>query len=68
MPCLGCDFLHINGIGCHETGCPFAWRDEIRECDWCGNEFKPECERQAFCEEECYRAYFGIEYGLTDEE
>ncbi len=25
--CDGCDPCMINGIFCHETGCPDAWRD-----------------------------------------
>lgn len=25
--CDGCELLWINGIMCHETGCPFAYHD-----------------------------------------
>ncbi len=40
--CDGCSPARINGTLCHETGCPDAWRDAARECDWCGIDFAPE--------------------------
>jgi len=32
----------INGLSCHETGCPDAWRTEKRECRECGCDFIPD--------------------------
>lgn len=26
--CDGCTPLMINGVLCHETGCPYAWKDD----------------------------------------
>jgi len=31
MKCSQCDFLYINGIGCHETGCPTARQERLAE-------------------------------------
>lgn len=36
MKCNQCDYLYINGIGCHETGCPNIKRK--LECFYCGYE------------------------------
>ena len=55
--CHSCTLLRINGIVCHETGCPEAWTDEIRKCKWCGSEFKPENCRQQCCDESCRDAF-----------
>lgn len=57
--CDQCELLRINGVVCHETGCPNAWRDEERECEWCGTKFKPEEKHQDCCSEECTEAYHG---------
>jgi len=53
MRCESCEILIINGVRCHEIGCPSAWRDEVRECRWCGCEFRPEDPGQDYCSEEC---------------
>jgi len=55
--CDSCEVLYINGIKCHEQGCPEAWKDYERECKWCGTKFKPEHSRQDFCDESCAEAY-----------
>ena len=55
--CDQCEVLNINGMNCHETGCPDAWKDEIRECKWCGTEFKPEDRDQQFCDVSCLESY-----------
>lgn len=34
--CDGCSPARINGVLCHETGCPQAWRDQPKECYECG--------------------------------
>lgn len=55
--CDGCDVTTINGIICHETGCPEAWRDELIECEWCGHEFYPSEAGTRFCCEDCAESY-----------
>lgn len=55
--CDQCEVLMIQGVKCHETGCPDAWQDETRECKWCGSEFKPEDRHQQMCDASCAEAY-----------
>ena len=55
--CHSCEALIINGVLCHERGCPDAWKDYPRNCRWCGREFKPESRDQGFCDDECAQAY-----------
>ena len=31
----------INGVYCHEQGCPDAWKDYAYKCVNCGRQFKP---------------------------
>lgn len=50
--------MRINGVRCHEAGCPDAWRDQIRECLFCGTEFNPEVRSQTCCDEGCADAYY----------
>lgn len=57
--CESCAVANINGVRCHEHGCPDAWRDEVRECTECGGEFTPEHRGQAQCDEACAAAYRG---------
>lgn len=57
--CDQCEVLNINGVNCHEHGCPDAWKDHDRECMWCGTEFKPDDKDQQFCDQRCARAYLG---------
>jgi hypothetical protein len=47
--CDGCSPSRINGILCHETGCPDRWRDCVAECFECGCEFMPEERGQLIC-------------------
>jgi hypothetical protein len=49
--CDGCSPSRINGVFCHETGCPDAWRDHATECFECGCEFFPEEPHQNICED-----------------
>jgi hypothetical protein len=58
--CKQCEAIVINGVLCHETGCPEAYKDQVRECKWCGQEFTPEEQRQEFCSEDCYRDYYNL--------
>ena len=55
--CPSCSLIRINGVICHEIGCPDAWRDSKRECKWCGTEFVPAERHQSTCSEECYQSY-----------
>ena len=40
--CDGCAPSRINGVLCHESGCPDAWRDYQVACYTCGDGFFPE--------------------------
>jgi hypothetical protein len=55
--CHSCETMTINGIKTHEQGCPEAWKDEKRECKWCGTKFKPESFDQKFCDDSCTEDY-----------
>ena len=55
--CKSCDAVMINGVYCHEHGCPDAWKDYIRECKWCGQEFIPDSRGQEFCSDSCAESY-----------
>jgi tRNA(Ile2) C34 agmatinyltransferase TiaS len=55
--CEQCEAVRINGVLCHEHGCPDAWKDEKRECKWCGSQFNPEGRNQYFCSEDCAQDY-----------
>jgi hypothetical protein len=61
MLCNGCNPIAINGLLCHETGCPEAWRTRTRECRNCGSEFSPEEPLQTFCDEACWRSFNGFD-------
>ena len=58
VSCNACEVLVINGIICHEIGCPDAYKDEVRECDWCGTDFVPEERHTRFCSGECAESYY----------
>lgn len=58
--CTQCEVLYINGVKCHETDCPEAYKDEKRICKWCGQEFTPEQSMQLFCDDSCYADYHGL--------
>lgn len=47
--CDSCEVLMINGVRCHETGCPVAWREVKVECFECGSEFERESKHQRVC-------------------
>jgi len=47
--CPACEVSMINGVRCHEHGCPEAWRDSIKTCRECGCDFKPENSEQCLC-------------------
>lgn len=49
--CDGCTPTMINGVFCHETGCPESWRDYARDCFNCGYGFTPKERGQCLCVE-----------------
>ena len=57
ITCHSCELVRINGLVCHETGCPDAWRDSKRECKWCGSTFVPEDSDQRTCDQSCWDSY-----------
>jgi hypothetical protein len=59
--CTSCEVLYINGIKCHERGCPEAYKDETRECQWCGTDFTPESKQDVCCSPCCNAGYFNYD-------
>lgn len=59
MNCQSCQVVNINGIRCHETSCPDAWRDTARACKECGFKFRPESRNEVCCSHSCDVAYAG---------
>ena len=57
ITCQACEVLVINGVICHELGCPDTYKDSVRECKWCGTEFTPEERYQAYCSDDCAESY-----------
>lgn len=49
--CQSCQLARINGVLCHETGCPDAWRGRAATCFRCGCEFTPDTRFQRVCED-----------------
>lgn len=49
--CDGCSPARINGVFCHETGCPDAWRDHPVPCFECGCDFLREDRFQTVCQD-----------------
>lgn len=66
--CQSCDVLVINGVICHEQGCPDSYKTNVRECKWCGSEFIPQFSRQCTCSDECWSAYMGYDYAGEEQE
>lgn len=50
--------LMINGVACHETGCPDSWK-RPSNCAFCGSRFSPETRFQSCCSHSCQVAYDG---------
>lgn len=65
--CDSCEVIRINGIVCHEQGCPDSWKGKQRECKECGNKFTPTEKEQYCCSGSCSSAYYGVEYYDEDE-
>ena len=49
--CDGCSPSRINGLFCHEEGCPEAWRDRAISCFVCGCAFFPAEQDQQVCQD-----------------
>ncbi len=58
--CRSCEELTINGVRCHETGCPEAWKAP-HECSECGSTFEPEYRWQRCCSHGCDVAFRGMD-------
>jgi len=65
MFCPSCEVVVLNGILCHEHGCPDSHIGALRECDWCGSEFHPEERGHRFCDEDCQLSALGEFYHDT---
>ena len=57
--CRSCSAAVVNGVFCHEHGCPDAWRDKQMPCVECGIPFYQNEPGQYLCSEECTRSYYG---------
>lgn len=53
--CPSCELMRINGILCHEIGCPDSHLFMKHECKECGKAFEPENKNQEYCSPHCYR-------------
>jgi hypothetical protein len=49
MNCRSCEMVSINGVACHEIGCPDAWKDHLVACFDCGCDFVPESRHARIC-------------------
>lgn len=47
--CDGCNPAMINGVLCHEHGCPYAWKDRQVSCRECGFGFYPAERGAVYC-------------------
>jgi len=58
--CSDCDACVINGVACHEHGCPSSHinlatgKPHIIPCFWCGSPIPAD---KTFCDDECAAAY-----------
>ena len=60
--CNSCETVGINGVLCHETGCPEAFKDQERECKECDAQFKPKESHHEHCSPQCYAIYHGLPF------
>jgi hypothetical protein len=66
VECTQCNAIMINGVYCHEQGCHNSYKNEVRECKWCGSDFQPETRDQEFCDVSCYHSYNGTGVELEE--
>jgi len=55
--CESCEVVMVNGVCCHEHGCPDSWKRSRRDCKSCGSTFTPESRGQVFCDDMCAGAH-----------
>jgi YHS domain-containing protein len=66
--CPNCQAVRINGVLCHETGCPTPYIGKTLDCVWCGTKFKAPAEEEPikrrimgreryFCSEDCLESF-----------
>jgi len=55
--CPSCEALIINGVYCHEIGCPDSHLFTTKECPWCGRNFFADERGQRFCSDDCAESY-----------
>lgn len=64
MRCEQCSSTNINGVNCHETGCPNSHIDLSTgkphkvKCLECGCDFQP-IDKESFCDHTCMGSYLG---------
>lgn len=64
IACDQCQVLSIQGVACHETGCPNSWIDPVtgkafqQECYACGSMFLPGTKGQRYCSTDCQESYY----------
>ncbi len=57
ISCPDCELVAINGVICHEWGCPSSHLFTKRECKWCGRGFKPKTKEQVTCSKSCQKLW-----------
>lgn len=68
MNCPSCELMVIQGVICHERGCPDDHLFTTQECKWCGTDFQPdEKRRDYFCSASCQASYHGLPEPEFDE-
>ncbi len=73
MMCDQCHVVRINGIACHETGCPnwnldpMTGKRQTQQCPWCGCAFTQTDEHDYgdYCDDTCRRADYGEALALV---
>lgn len=58
----------INGVLCHETGCPDAWRDSQVECKECGVIFHPHERGERICPDCWHEIELADAFDISQEE
>jgi hypothetical protein len=55
VKCDQCQLLRINGVVCHEIGCPNA--TVSKTCKWCDREFRTKDRFRQTCSPGCQKAW-----------
>jgi len=71
--CDQCQLVSIQGVVCHEQGCPKDWVDPETgegysvECGWCGERFAPYRKDETCCSDDCYSHfnYFPFPFNMV---